>query len=71
MAEFKLKKQRLIAIFDAYYRLNGRHGVTMLEVSEWAVRNGLYPVPDRSCDEIEAEEWERLLALAENHDRGT
>lgn len=61
---FQTKQKRLIAIIDKWRELHGKRPFTMDEVHNWALTNGLFPVPKRGCAEQDAEEWEAKLDKA-------
>jgi len=61
--KYKTKQKRLYALIDTYLAKFKKTQFTTEEVSEWAIRTKLYPVP-RYGDPLElCEAWEKLLAL--------
>lgn len=61
---FKAGNARLRALFDHVYKLNGSKPIQMETVADWALKNGLYPVPMRGCSKAEAIDWERRFDAA-------
>lgn len=59
--KYKTKKQRLLAITDAYRRITGKKMFTAKEVAEWAISCWLFPVPTRGEEPETCTEWERRL----------
>ena len=45
MNEKRTKQKRLIAIAEAYLKMTGKTTFTTDEVANWAMANGLVPVP--------------------------
>ena len=62
--EYETKKERLIAITDAYRKAFDKSMLTAEEVAAWAVGNYLWPVPRRGDPEALCDEWERRLKKA-------
>jgi hypothetical protein len=59
--KYRTKKDRLIAIFEAYLVKFKQSGATMDEVTNWALEHKLYPVPKRGDAADICEAWERKL----------
>jgi hypothetical protein len=57
---------RYTAIIDAYMTLFDKHdaGVTIEEVAQWSIDNGLYPVPLRAAQNAVVEAWNAKFRLA-------
>ncbi len=64
--KYKTKRQRCIAITDAYRQVFNVTMFTTDEVATWAISQGLWPVPKRGDAEDACEAWERRLANAKS-----
>lgn len=52
------KKSRLIRVIEAYRKAKNVTAFTTQAAADWAIQNGLYPVPDRSATAEACERWE-------------
>jgi hypothetical protein len=59
--KYKTKQQRLGAIIDAYRSKFNKSMFTTDEVADWAISNGLWPVPKRGDPQEICIAWERRL----------
>jgi hypothetical protein len=59
--KYRTKKERLIAIVDAYQKATGKTAFTIPELSKWAILNELWPVPTLYDGKIRWREWETKL----------
>lgn len=61
--KYRTKQQRLVALVDAY-TMHRAASFTTAEVSNWAIANGLWPVPKRGDAEAICRMWESRLQEA-------
>ena len=61
MTSKRTKQERLIAIADEYQKMAGKTEFEINEVADWAMNNGLVPVPGMR-EAIESHvRWDRLF----------
>ncbi len=60
--QFKSKRERLVALTEAWQMVYGRTSFTATEVAEWGKKQGLYPVPRRAHPAERHRKWEKRLA---------
>jgi len=58
----RTKQQRLIDLIECYKKIKGFVAVSTDEVAEWAMENGLYPVPTMRDDAQFRDAWESKFA---------